>query len=233
MYELEPRWRRHLGLARVEAAPVLAPAEGLDSAGWTANEFGGAPLGDKRLSARLVKSAGLLASSPGQAITANASHDRAAVKGYYRLIEQPAQSAVTPANILAPHRTRTMQRMRGEETVLCIQDGTDLNFATRPNCEGLGIIGRNQTASETLGLHLHLTLAVNGAGAAAGGAALRFRCAAGPGATAGGRGAPCGVVARQDQQQDAALARRFARHRGGGVVLESQDAGDQRHGSGG
>ena len=164
MYELEPRWRRHLGLARVEAAPVLAPAEGLDSAGWTANEFGGAPLGDKRLSARLVKSAGLLASSPGQAITANASHDRAAVKGYYRLIEQPAQSAVTPANILAPHRTRTMQRMRGEETVLCIQDGTDLNFATRPNCEGLGIIGRNQTASETLGLHLHLTLAVNGAG---------------------------------------------------------------------
>ncbi len=164
MYELEPRWRRHLGLARVDAAPVLAPAEGLASAGWTANEFGGAPLGDKRLSARLVKSAGLLASSPGQAVTANAAHDRAAVKGYYRLIEQPAQSAVTPANILASHRTRTMQRMRGEETVLCIQDGTDLNFATRPNCEGLGVIGRNQTTSETLGLHLHLTLAVTGAG---------------------------------------------------------------------
>ena len=81
MYELEPRWRRHLGLARVDAAPVLAPAEGLASAGWTANEFGGAPLGDKRLSARLVKSAGLLASSPGQAVTANAAHDRAAVKG--------------------------------------------------------------------------------------------------------------------------------------------------------
>ena len=54
--------------------------------------------------------------------------------------------------------------MRAHDTVLCIQDGTDLNFATRPGCEGLSIIGRNQTAAKTLGLHLHLTLAVSGAG---------------------------------------------------------------------
>lgn len=164
MYALETRWRRQLGLAEVAAPPALAPGDGLDSAGWTAHEFGGAPLGDQRLSARLVKSAGLLASLPGQPVTANAGHDRAAVKGYYRLIDQPASSAVTPANILAPHRARTVQRMRGQQTVLCIQDGTDFNFATRPHCEGLGIIGRNQTTSETLGLHLHLTLAVTGEG---------------------------------------------------------------------
>ena len=54
--------------------------------------------------------------------------------------------------------------MRGAGTVLCIQDGTDLNFATRPGCEGLSIIGRNQTSAKTLGLHLHLTLAVSDAG---------------------------------------------------------------------
>ena len=118
MYALEPHWRRRLGVARVAAAPALAPAEGLDSGAWTVNEFGGAPLGDQRLSARLVKSAGLLASLPGEAITANASHDRAAVKGYYRLIDQPVSSAVTPGNILAPHRARTLQRMRGQDTVL-------------------------------------------------------------------------------------------------------------------
>ena len=118
MYELEPHWRRRLGVARVAAAPALGPAEGLDSAAWTGNEFGGAPLGDQRLSARLVKSAGLLASLPGEAVTANASHDRAAVKGYYRLIDQPVSSAVTPGNILAPHRARTLQRMRGQDTVL-------------------------------------------------------------------------------------------------------------------
>ena len=131
---------------------------------WAAHEFGGAELGDKRLSTRLVRSAALLASVPGQAVTGNLGHDRAAVKGYYRFIDHAADSAVTPAAILAPHRARTVGRMRGQDTVLCIQDGTDLNFATRPNCEGLGIIGRNQTAAQILGLHLHLTLAVNGEG---------------------------------------------------------------------
>ena len=101
MYELEPHWRRRLGVARVDAAPALAPADGLDSGAWTVNEFGGAPLGDQRLSARLVKSAGLLASLPGEAVTANASHDRAAVKGYYRLIDQPVLG-VTPEHSRAP-----------------------------------------------------------------------------------------------------------------------------------
>ena len=178
--------------------------EGLDSAQWTANEFGGARLGDKRLSARLVKSAGLLASLPGQASTANAAHDRAAVKGYYRFIEQPASSAVTPANILAPHRGRTIQRMRGQETVLCIQDGTDLNFATRPHCEGLGVIGRNQTSAETLGLHLHLTLAVNGAGLPLGVLRCGFDAPPGADSTREEGGPGCGVGAGQDPQ-DAAL----------------------------
>ena len=42
MYELEPHWRRRLGVARVDAAPALAPADGLDSGAWTVNEFGGA-----------------------------------------------------------------------------------------------------------------------------------------------------------------------------------------------
>ena len=164
IYELTTHWRRHLGVARVDAAPSLSPGEGLDSRVWAANEFGGAPLGDKRLSARLVTSAGLLAECPGHALTGHPDHDRAAVKGYYRLIDHPAQSQVTPANIVAPHRARTVQRMRAHDTVLCIQDGTDLTFATRPGCEGLSIIGRNQTSAETLGLHLHVTLAVSGAG---------------------------------------------------------------------
>ena len=164
MYELAAHWRQRLGVRFVDAAPSLSPGEGLDSDVWAANEFGGAPLGDKRLSARLVKSVGLLASCPGHAMTAHPTPDRAAVKGYYRLVDRPDESQVTPGNILAPHRARTIARMRDQETVLCIQDGTDLNFATRPGCDGLGIIGRNQTSSKTLGLHLHLTLAVSGEG---------------------------------------------------------------------
>ena len=86
------------------------------------------------------------------------------MKGDYRLIDHPDESQVTPEHIVAAHRARTIERMRAHDTVLCIQDGTGLNFATHPGCEGLGIIGRNQTSAKTLGLHLHLTLAVSGAG---------------------------------------------------------------------
>ena len=162
LYELAPHWRRSLGVARVEAAPSRSPGEGLDRAQWAQNELGGAPLGDKRLSARLVRSAALLAQCPGRVFTG--APDRAAVKGYYRLIDHPEESQVTPEHIVAPHRARTIERMRAHDTVLCIQDGTDLSFATRPGCEGLGIIGRNQTSARTLGLHLHLTLAVSATG---------------------------------------------------------------------
>lgn len=161
MYELQRNWRSRLGLARVDPAPRLEPGAGLDAAQWAQNEFGGAQLGDKRLTARLVRSAALLAEYPGRAISANTRSDAAAVDGYYRLIEQPHKTALTAESILAPHRQRSIQRMRGQRTVLCIQDGSDLNFATRPDCEGLEVIGRNQTRSKALGLHLHVTLAVN------------------------------------------------------------------------
>ena len=108
---------------------------------------------DKRLRARLAHGAELLAEYPGRAVSA-------AVEGHYRLIDQPAELEETPERILAPHRTRNVARMHGQETVLCIQDGRDLKFATRMGDEGLEVIRRNETGTGTLGLHLHLTLAV-------------------------------------------------------------------------
>ncbi len=44
------------------------------------------------------------------------------------------RTALTPAAILAPHRARTLERTRFEPVVLCLQDGTDLIFASRPGC---------------------------------------------------------------------------------------------------
>ena len=121
-------------------------------------------MGDKRLSARLAKSAGLLAAYPGQKINASSDSGGNEIAGFYRLIEAPAESEVTVPNILAPHRERSIQRMRGQRTVLAIQDGTDLNFSRRPGCDGLQLIGKNQTAATSLGLHMHATLAVTGTG---------------------------------------------------------------------
>ena len=166
VYELAPDWRRHLGVGAgaALASDPLAPGEGLETGAWAHNEFAGAPLGDARLSARLVETAALIGDNPMASLPAAAQGDRAKLKGYYRFVDQPDEAATTPANILRPHRERTLRRMRAEPTVLCIQDGTDLNFATRPGCEGLGVIGTNQTSAKTLGLHLHSTLAVTPSG---------------------------------------------------------------------
>ena len=93
-----------------------------------------------------------------------AQGNRAAVKGHYRFIDRPAASAVTPQNILAPHRARTLRRLQAESVVLCVQDGTDLHFAEQRGYAGLGPIGKNANAKGTLGLHMHSTLAVSTAG---------------------------------------------------------------------
>jgi hypothetical protein len=169
VYVLEREFRTHLGVAEPACRDApLAPHEGLDGAQWVHHEFADAPLGDRRLSRRLVDSVQRQAEDPMRAFAAVAKSDWAAVKGYYRLIDQPDDSAVTPANILLPHRERTLRRMQAQRTVLCIQDGTDLNFAKRPQCAGLGVIGTNQTGARTRGLHLHSTFAVSTEGLALG-----------------------------------------------------------------
>ena len=160
LYALEPAWRERLALPAPGLAP-LAPGEGLDADSWAANEFGGAALGDARLSARLVESARHMAQSPMRAITGATNGARAVVKGHYRLIDQPADSEVSVEHILAPHRERTLQRMGSESTVLCVQDTTTLSFTRRGQTQGLGVIGSNQTGALARGLHLHTTLAVN------------------------------------------------------------------------
>jgi hypothetical protein len=50
--------------------------------------------------------------------------------------------------------------MMGQQTVLCVQDGSDLNYTNLDRCEGLGVIGSNQTGAKSRGLHLHSTLAL-------------------------------------------------------------------------
>ena len=166
VYPLTPDWRRVLGTVE-----PLGLAEGLALDEFAANEFGAAPLGDLRLSKRLVQTAAMQAAAPTASVPAAALGRRALVKGHYRLIDQPLESAVTPQNILAPHRERTLRRMRGEDVVLCLQDGTDLNFAEHPGCAGLGIIAKNRRSKASqgcgqgmLGLHMHSTLPVSAAG---------------------------------------------------------------------
>lgn len=158
VYELESDLRTRLGVAAPAALAALEIAEGLDGDQWAANEFGGADLGDRRLNARLGEFARTLGAMPGRAFCGAAQGDQAAIKAYYRLIDRPDDSQLTMPAILAPHRRRTVQRMKAQSTVLCIQDGTDVNYSGLVECVGLGVIGSNQTGARSGGLHLHSTL---------------------------------------------------------------------------
>lgn len=176
VYPLEKDFRAQLGLAADAGRSTLGPADGLEAETWAEKEFGGAPLGDERLSKRLEKVASVKASSPGRAFCGVAQGDAASVKGYYRLIDMPAESAVTMDNILLPHRDRTMRRMLGQQTVLCVQDGSELNYSNLAACTGLGELGANQTGAKSRGLHLHTTLAISPAGLPLG--VLKAQCLA-------------------------------------------------------
>ncbi len=160
IYPLEKDFRKRLGLSPNAGLGALDPADGLEAEHWAENEFGGAPLGDARLSKRLVSVAGAKAKVPDRAFSGVAQGDWAAVKAYYRLIDQPEGSAVTLTHILAPHRRRTVRRMMGQKTVLCVQDGSDLNYTSLSRCAGLGEMGSNQTGTKSRGLHLHSTFAL-------------------------------------------------------------------------
>jgi len=80
------------------------------------------------------------------------------------LVAAPVGATQALLAALAPHRVRTVQRMMAQATVLCIQDGTDLNYNQLEGCIGLGVLGKNQTGAKTRGLHLHSTFVVSTGG---------------------------------------------------------------------
>ena len=176
VYPLVEDFRARLGLKAQAGLGALALAESLNGEDWAQREFGAAPLGDKRLSKRLVEIGFNKAQHPGDSYDSAAQGDWSKVKGYYRLIDQPDSGAVTPANILLPHREQTIRRMQAERTVLCVQDGSDLNYSNLTDCTGLGTIGTNQTDASSAGLHCHSTLALTQEGLPLG--VLRSQCSA-------------------------------------------------------
>jgi hypothetical protein len=176
VYPLEKDFRERLGLAKGVGLGPLGPADGLDGTNWATQEFSDAPLGDARLSQRLVEIAQSKAEKPGCAFTGVAQGDGPAVKGYYRFIDHSDEEGISMPNILQPHRERTVQRMKGQRTVLNIQDGSDLDYSSLAQCQGLGVIGTNQTTAKSRGLHLHTSFAVAPNGLPLG--VLRAQCVA-------------------------------------------------------
>lgn len=130
---------------------ILDAESGLDAPGWAEQEFGGCDLGDPRRTRRLVKIVRDQAAQPSGSSSQAAGGHRHDLKGYYRLLNSEREQ-LDPESLLQTHRSQTIRRMKKEATVLIVQDTTELNFSTRSGCEGLGLIGTNQTGAQSRGL---------------------------------------------------------------------------------
>ena len=112
-----------------------------------------------------------------ESLSQAASGQRALGTDPYRFFDRSDLTAETPEAILAPHRDRTLLRMRSEPVVLCFQDGTDLSLDSPPEFEWPGDF---DTGATTEGLHLHSTLAVTPGGLPLGVVDARFDALPGP-----------------------------------------------------
>jgi len=162
LYPLDVNFREKMGLPEKEPPGIeaVAPAQGIQGGDWADREFGDARLGDKRLTRRLVKIAGNKSRNPGASYLKAAHGNRYDIKGYYNFVRSGREENNFDA-ILSTHIGRTRQRMKSCDTVLVIQDTSDLNYSNLNHCEGLGLIGSNQTGAESEGLKLHSSFTVD------------------------------------------------------------------------
>lgn len=112
-----------------------------------------ADLGDKRLTARLVRLAERIARAPHESFPKAAGSD-AALEATYRFF---GNDAVTPEAILEPHVAATRSRCLQAEAVIIAHDSTEFRFSSER--EGLGRVA-NESSHGFLG---HFALAITAA----------------------------------------------------------------------
>lgn len=105
-----------------------------DPSDWVMEETGTVELGDARLKKRLQLILQRMFASPMASL-------KAACKGWaetiaaYRFFDN---DKVTEAALLAPHQEATLQRVRDQESVLVIQDTTEIDYSSKKELEGKG-----------------------------------------------------------------------------------------------
>ena len=145
MYALDRKWRRLLGVP----SPVSVPfglADGLDRESRAENEFGDAPLGDKRLTRRLVASAAVQAEHPGSSFLAAAQGRGALVTGYYRMARERRQSGEHSGGASAAHAAGRGRTWRSASAA---------TSTSRPVRVARASASKNRNSAGTLGLHMH------------------------------------------------------------------------------
>ena len=116
------------------------------------DELSALDLGDARLNQRACTLIETLGQHPDKSIpTACGSWKE--TKAAYRLFDSDKVSA---QKLLEPHYHSTRERMMEHDTVLCIQDTTEIDYTGKNDIEGLGTLNYETRK----GLYLHPTLAI-------------------------------------------------------------------------
>jgi hypothetical protein len=125
--------------------------------GWGAMEFRDIDFGDLRLKRRLFDIAESFLDNPTDSIN-RAMENWSEAKAAYRFFDN---EKVDSEQILSTHRQRTIERLKGSEVTLVIQDTTFLNYSNL-EIEGVGPIGgRCETDNPSKGFVMHTALALD------------------------------------------------------------------------
>jgi len=123
---------------------------------WAAQELATADFGDTRLSKRLVRIVADKLAKPTASIP-QASGSWAATKATYRFL---ASEQVAADRIRAAHADATCSRIQPYDTVLVLQDTTELLYTSHPHTTGLGDL--DHALSKGLKVHSALAATLDG-----------------------------------------------------------------------
>jgi hypothetical protein len=123
---------------------------------WAAQELATADFGDARLSKRLVRIVADKLAKPTASIP-QASGSWSATKATYRFL---AAEQVAADRIRAAHLDATCSRIHHHETVLVLQDTTEMLYTSHPHTKGLGEL--DHAGSKGLKVHSALAATLDG-----------------------------------------------------------------------
>jgi len=123
---------------------------------WATQELRYVDLGDARLNKRLAKMVEDFAAQPESSVP-QACGDWAATKGAYGFWKN---DKVEPDAIVWSHGQSTLERLSSHDTVINIQDTTDLNFTHHAKKQGMGHL--DHPAAKGLKVHSCLAVSLEG-----------------------------------------------------------------------
>jgi hypothetical protein len=123
---------------------------------WAAQELATATFGDARLSKRLVRIVADKLANPTASIP-HASRSWAATKATYRFLDS---EQIAADRIRTAHADATRSRIHHHDTVLVLQDTTELLYTSHPHTTGLGEL--DHAGSKGLKVHSALAASLDG-----------------------------------------------------------------------